>query len=330
MYPSVRSPVAVIIASSPVTTRIIQLPSQRDSHELRDLLAARFDARNTWSGFLVHAMSSIQDVLKRNPYIQTLLIIIQTNDLSLLSEEDIDAGVKRFLKTTTSFGSIKLNIRFLCPTISTLPNSLPVFEESILMDTLRNVFHDTSIIEPVKVFPNSGMYYEDELRGIYECLSTRVHCHLVLPQIGMCKLADLELDIRPFSRSAEEAMHQGLSKPLFYGLMNRLEVDPLHIKGNGLVARPYLLGNSHAVNASVFYSLNAVLGDENALLILKVPYRETASQYWALVPSAVSDLSKQHMALIQLVHKEEVLRTIEPIRGVVHHEGSEVFHVHMI
>lgn len=306
-------PLALLVAASPQAVRVFQ-PLPKTVAEILDAISVRCSATgDTWSGYLTQAVDSIVELLKRRQGpTPRLLIVILTNDISL-STADPEAGIARFLKAINGLNSIKnLYIRILAPVISTLPS----FEiDSPHLQMMRRCLSQQDRVT-LHTFPNTGIYYEEELRGLIETLTPTFTSIIPLPKVGHNKLSDLEVELKAYSKSAQDAMHVGLRQPSLYSISPCNRVDPLHIQGKGLIVTPPTTINEAGkavANSLVFHALSAVLSEQQQMLVLKVPFMERSYQYWALVPPGASDSRVQaarHMVLMLLVDKEDVIRHV--------------------
>ena len=279
-------------------------------------------------GFLSSAMHCIGDLVRKRPDLQRLTIVVMASDLGLLSNglpHALESGIEAFLRSASFLKHLKHSqIHFICSIVSVLP-----FQAQIDRNCSQGMMAVRRGLDPFgkhltfHAIPNTGIYYEEELRLILEGLAEPVASILHLPMVGRSKLAGLELNLKAFTMSAQEGMHEGLTKPTLYSVASKSVVNVLHICGQGLIVTPspnIANPQQKASNDAAFLALSSVLSTQNAMLILKVPYQQTGSQYWALIPYNETQCLK--MALALLVSREDVIGSTDEVKADVQHDES--------
>lgn len=255
-------------------------------------------------------MQTISGMVQRRYSKQKTLVVILTNNASLGRENDLEAGIRTFLRTLPSDLERSIQIRFLCSITTTLHISNSYFEDSSTIAMVRRLLYPCSNLT-LRFFCNIGIHYEEELRSLFEAFSRTIFASMPLPKIGMSRLANLELELSSLTLSSEDSIHEGLKRICLYCLASSDQVNPLVLMGRGLMAKPSSAlsqGPSRVSNDATFWALSNYLASNQMMLVVRAGYNG-GFQYYGLVPPPLH--FEGHMALVQLATREDILRSEE-------------------
>ena len=236
--------------------------------------------------------------------------MVLTNDASLGRENDLETGIRTFLRTFQPDLQHSLQIRFLCSITTSLHVSNTYFENNLTTAMVSRHLHTCSNLV-LRLFTNTGIHYEDELRTLYEVFSRTVFASISLPKIGMSRLANLELELTSLTLSSEDSIHEGLRHISLYCLANSDQVNPLVLMGRGLMVKPSSAlseGPLRVSNDATFRALADYLASNQTMLVVRTDFKG-GFQYYGMVPPPVH--FEGHMALVQLAAREDILRSEE-------------------
>jgi hypothetical protein len=300
-HPWLPTPLSVLIAASPHTTRALVL-GQRNMKDLADALVPRFSVGHSglWP-YLIHALSSLGELKMR----RSALVIVLAGDAALGGSL---AGSSNALVRAVSPGTI---LRLLCPVVTAAPFDTEVGIETENVTDARRMLQETGLTSSVHCFPNTSLHFDEQLRSILDQFATPIRASLELPRVPQVKLSNLELELSSRSLATQDHLHEGLYRPIVIHLAKRAPFDPLLLAGDALIVRPAPLTDSKLRDANelTFRALHKTLIARDRLLILRTPLRQTCYQFWALVPGN-SLVGVGHMALLRLLDNENLLRAI--------------------
>jgi hypothetical protein len=145
---------------------------------------------------------------------------------------------------------VQLEVRIVCvQTVASLPTESSVSAIHVSSEEIREnllplrIYLSQSLGDSVQfvTLANTALCFDEELRSIISESSPTAFARVLFPVVQSNTKCSLDICIVPATLSGADSLaHTDWSKLAIYSTTSRLEIDPLHLEGSGLIVRPAL------------------------------------------------------------------------------------------